>query len=146
MGEKNVFQKMPQTVTVGSPQSTENSEFPEMCGVTNLPFCHQPCHRNLQQRLLIFQIWYSQPCQGGFIKAFVPYMDSRYWSLHCHMKIERANRGRLTQWGGEQYRAQRKETEVKRQSRLAKWGEYDRHRYTAVTTDNANYCTHDGLL
>lgn len=38
MGGKNVFQKMPQAVTLGSLQSTENSEFPEMCWTYQITF------------------------------------------------------------------------------------------------------------
>ena len=100
---KNVFQKNTTSCNIRLTAINRKLSFQKCVGLTKLPFCHQPCHRKLQQRLLILQIWYSQPYQGGFIKAFVPHMEriySRYWSLHCHMKMERANRGRLTQWGG----------------------------------------------
>ena len=114
-GQNNIFQNMSQTITLGSSQTMENSEFLlqmllKCVGLTKLPFCHQPCHGNLQQRLLGLQIWYSQPCQGGFIKAFVPHMEriySSYWSLHYHLKIAGANTGRLT-WWREQYRAKKR--------------------------------------
>jgi len=89
MGENNVFKKC-HIIALGSQQTTENNEFMllQCVGLTKLLRVINHAMEDLQQRLLVLQIWfvrstmpwriygedywfskyglYGQPCHGGF--------------------------------------------------------------------------------